>query len=94
MSDNYVPSAEMVQTLLNIQTEIRAGLILPPQTGPELGFNMACHRANQIIRDYLNGRALKMTAPAQECAADAVRALYVAANEQSAADAAEVSPHA
>jgi hypothetical protein len=104
MPDNYVPSAEMAQTLLNIQTEIRAGLILPPQTEAALGFNLACHRANRIIRDYLKGRgrAPKMTAPAQECAADAVTAkvtkrwdalrrivlaLYVAASEQNAADA-------
>lgn len=55
MPDRYVPSAEMVQTLLNIQTEIRGGMRIEPASDFERGFNGGARRASAIIATYLNG---------------------------------------
>jgi hypothetical protein len=58
MPDRYVPSAEMVQTLLNIQTEIGAGICMRPRDDAETGYNIGCHRALRIIDNYINGIGL------------------------------------
>jgi hypothetical protein len=52
------PSAETIQTLKDIQTEIGAGMVLIPRSEADHAHNNACNRANQIIRCYAEGQGL------------------------------------
>jgi hypothetical protein len=52
------PSAETIQTLKDIQTEIGAGMVLIPKSEADRSYNWACDRANQIIRCYADGQGL------------------------------------
>ena len=52
------PSAETIEILRNIKTEIGAGMILFPRGDAERGFNIACGRANDIITNYERGYGL------------------------------------
>ena len=52
------PSAETIEILRNIKTEIGAGMVMFPRGDAERGFNIGCGRANDIITNYERGYGL------------------------------------
>jgi hypothetical protein len=52
------PSAEMIEVLRGIQTEIGAGMVLFPKSDAERAHNNACERANSIIANCIEGYGL------------------------------------
>jgi hypothetical protein len=52
------PTADTIEILRNIKTEIGAGMMLFPKTQAEHAHNNACERANSIIDNYMGGFGL------------------------------------
>lgn len=52
------PSAEMIEILRGIRTEIGAGMVMFPKSEAEHAHNNACERANTIIFNYIEGYGL------------------------------------
>lgn len=52
------PSAETVEVLRNIETEIGAGRVLGPRVPEEVAHNNACERALAIVAMYRRGEGL------------------------------------
>jgi hypothetical protein len=56
--EDHAPSAETLEILRNIKTEINCGQVMFPKTDLDRVHNNACDRAIKIVENYIEGYGL------------------------------------